>query len=477
MKLQASSARSRIWIVDDSPVEIEILRRALADTYDVVTFTDGAAMLEALAHEPPPDVLVLDWQMPGLSGIEICHYLRGNPRTEALSILLLTSHQRSEDVVEGLAAGANDYVKKPFSGPELVARVGALIRSVRLLERVEQAEARTRAILMEIPEAIFCVDVEGKLTLVNHEAERMLELSAGSLLGRTVREVLPTLPLEPILNPSGPYTFPDIRLGSSYYAPLVSYLSGDETMHATISLRDVTAQRRAQARRLDFYSIIAHDLRSPLQAILLTTQRLLQGREGVLLSKARGLLERIEKQLHAMNALVNDFLDFARVDATGIKLSPGSIDLTALVGEAVADFVPMAEAQGVKLSWEPAQEAAYVLGDRQRLGQVLSNLLSNAIKFTPRGGSVRVKMTHQGDLIETAVHDTGRGIEADAIPSLFTRYTRLDEDGDEAKGTGLGLLIVREIVEAHGGEVGVESQQGRGSTFWIRLPKSVAPEP
>ncbi|WP_225411527.1 hybrid sensor histidine kinase/response regulator [Stigmatella hybrida] len=117
-----------VWLLDDSPTETDFIRTALASTCRISSFTDGAAFLEALGHSELPDVAVMDWEMPGLSGIEVCEYLRSNPATELLPVLLLTSHQTAEDVVRGMEAGASDYVFKPFRPLELVARVQALAR-------------------------------------------------------------------------------------------------------------------------------------------------------------------------------------------------------------------------------------------------------------------------------------------------------------------------------------------------------------
>jgi DNA-binding response OmpR family regulator len=116
------AARSKVWIVDDSPLEAGFARRALSE-FEVEEFRDGSTMLERLASGVAPDVVVLDWHMPGLSGVEICQYLRSNRATAALPILLLTVQSQTRDVVEGLRAGADDYVKKPYAGEELVARL------------------------------------------------------------------------------------------------------------------------------------------------------------------------------------------------------------------------------------------------------------------------------------------------------------------------------------------------------------------
>ncbi|MFP2912943.1 PleD family two-component system response regulator, partial [Pyxidicoccus sp. 3LFB2] len=115
-----------VWVLDDSPAETDAVRRALMPTCQVLTFADGAVLLEALGQQPAPEVLVMDWFLPGMTGLDVCRYLRGNPATAHLPVLLLTSNTRPEDVLEGLAAGANDYVFKPFRPAELAARVGAL---------------------------------------------------------------------------------------------------------------------------------------------------------------------------------------------------------------------------------------------------------------------------------------------------------------------------------------------------------------
>lgn len=138
-----------VWLLDDSPTETDFIRTALASTCRISSFTDGAAFLEALGHSELPDVVVMDWEMPGISGIEVCEYLRSNRATEFLPVLLLTSHQTAEDVVRGMEAGANDYVIKPFRPLELVARVQALARRdlqrKRTLAEVQASEERSRA--------------------------------------------------------------------------------------------------------------------------------------------------------------------------------------------------------------------------------------------------------------------------------------------------------------------------------------------
>ncbi|HET9451425.1 MAG TPA: ATP-binding protein [Aggregicoccus sp.] len=467
-----SVTRPTIWVVDDSASETEMVRQALAPSYDVVTFRDWAEMLEALARQPAPQVLVLDWLMPGLSGIEVCQFLRANEATEGLPILMLTSHSRPEDLVAGLAAGANDYVSKPFRAGELVARVAALVRMYLLRERAERAEAAALALLRELPEALLTLDSGGRLTYVNAEAERMLGARAQQLLGRPVRELLPGLAVDSIPDVSTElFPLPDLRLGERYLAPVVRPLAVDSEASTTISLRDVTAERHLQARRLDFYSVIAHDLRTPLQAVLLRTQLMLAGKGGTLSEQHREDLLRIQQRIGELGSMVGDFLELARLEAAGLKLEPHELDLAELLCAAFDDYQVLAERGGVQLACAPRGEHVKVVGDRRRLGQVVNNLVSNAIKFTGRGGRVEARVQREDGWVEAQIHDTGRGIAPEALPSLFDRYTRAPEE-HTTPGSGLGLMIVREIVEAHGGSVGVHSEAGAGSTFWFRLPEA-----
>ena len=144
----APDTRHTVWIVDDSPLDTQRARAVLDREYAVQTFSDGSAMLEHLASHAPPDVLVLDWVMPGVSGIEVCRFLRsGDAATKRLAILLLTMQTRTEQIVEGLDAGANDYLVKPYADPELRARVDALVRWNGLIDRAQKAEARVRELL------------------------------------------------------------------------------------------------------------------------------------------------------------------------------------------------------------------------------------------------------------------------------------------------------------------------------------------
>lgn len=466
--------RAAVWIVDDNPLEREHARRALAVDFDTEIFADGSAVLERLANGSAPDVLVLDWLMPGVTGIEVCKYLRASRATLETPVLLMTAQREVAQIVEGLRAGANDYLTKPYAAEELRARAGALARSKALRERAEEAESFLRTLLASLPDAVLLVNPAGQVSFANDQALRVLAPDGRSIMGERIDLVVPGLRLD-TANESG--VLPDVHIGSDVFEPLVRPLLAETGMSLTVSLRKVTEKRRRELGRLDFYSMVAHDLRTPLSAMLMRVDWLLSGRRGPLLPDVLSDVQKIEARIRELVALINDFLDLARMESVGLVMTPQAVDMNELVRVAVEEHSQLAEASSLDLRVECSRDEACVEVDRRRIAQVMSNLLSNAIKFTPRGGTIIARVSLGADTVETTVEDTGRGIAPDLIPNLFRRYERGPQLTKDVSGTGLGLMIVRQIVEAHGGTIAVKSELGRGSSFSFSLRRVARCEP
>ena len=193
-----------IWIVDDSPLEAEMARRSLGSVFTTRIFADGAAVLEQIVTGPLPDVLLLDWVMPGLTGIEVCKFLRTQDATSELSILLLTSQHQAQQIVEGLAAGANDYLIKPYSPVELVARVTALIRTKRLRERAVGAEQRLAAVTLHKTQLTYRALIEGMpdlVILISNGRIAFMNAPALQMFADGKAEELIGKPIEAIIHP------------------------------------------------------------------------------------------------------------------------------------------------------------------------------------------------------------------------------------------------------------------------------------
>ncbi len=465
-------AKASVWVLDDSPTEAQMALSVLTD-YDVTVFNDGSDLIERVHADPfPPAVLVLDWVMPGLSGIEILQFLRGHARTASLPVLLLTAKGGTDQIVEGLSAGANDYLSKPYAPAELQARVSALLRASALRVRADRAEGLLRTVLAQIPDAVLTIGADGQLLYVNAQAEQVTGKPAEALIGQPLGAVARGLDLSALAGSSAARPLPDVAIGERLYAPRVSIPAGDDRGQATLTLRDVTDLRNLEARRLDFYSMVAHDMRSPLQALLMRLQLLLRGARGELPDGATADLGKMSARIRELISLINDFLTVSQLESEGFLFETEVVDLAAVAGAAIEEYQPLADAKHITLSCDSPRGLAVVRGDARRLEQVLANLISNSIKYTPSEGRTTVEVAVQGDEVLTAVSDDGVGIPATALAGLFQKWTRVPGATQRVEGSGLGLLIVREIVERHGGAVGVESTPGKGSRFWFKLPRA-----
>ena len=220
----------------------------------------------------------------------------------------------------------------------------------------------------------------------------------------------------------------------------------------------------------EFLAMVSHELRTPLGVILGWSKLL---REGGVDDETRArALEMIERNAGLQKRLIEDLIDVSRVVAGKLRIDSRLTELAPAVEDAVAAVALSAQTKGIRIHAEYGREGAVVLGDRERLQQVVWNLLTNAIKFTPEGGRVEVRVEKAGASAQITVSDTGRGISADLLPHVFERFRQGESAGvGRSRGLGLGLSIVRHIVEAHGGDVTAESRgEGLGATFRVRLP-------
>jgi signal transduction histidine kinase len=463
-----------IWIVEDSLTDAERVRRLLSSEYEVRVLSDGAIALELLSSGQTPDLLLLDWMMPGISGVEVCRYVRSeSAKLPQFPIILLTAQHGSQEIIEAFRSGANDYISKPFVDEELKARVDSQLGARKLLERAEKAEADLLTLLANAPDPIFAIDSEGIVSFVNDEGVHVLALKREQILGQSFQALIPGISTRHFSVGPGEslIPIPDVQIGTRTFSPSLKILASDSAATTTVALRDVTARRKTEARRLDFYSIIAHDLRTPITAVLLRLHMAFRGKHGVLPAGLLTDLRKTEENLRSLVAMVNDFLEIAKLEGVGYKIDRKPVDMGELFKSTLEDFEPLMEKN--QLTWKPVdlESKLLVAGDPQRLAQVLSNLVGNAIKFTPGPGVITTRVCGAEEYVEVSVEDTGRGIAKEELPTLFDRFTRASESAGETPGTGLGLMIVREIVEAHGGLIGVDSELGKGSRFWFRIPR------
>jgi PAS domain S-box-containing protein len=246
----------------------------------------------------------------------------------------------------------------------------------------------------------------------------------------------------------------------------------EEVRQKATELEGVNAElRRLDEMKADFVSMLVHDLRTPMTGILGSSEIIEELLEGEVDERIMNLVRIIPKESKRLIDLINNILDFYRLEDTGITVSPAPLAVETLVREAYEGAKVIADRQGVEFTLALEPGLPMIIGDEAKLLQVLSNLVGNALKFTPDGGKVNISADAGDGMVAISIADTGVGIPKDEIPHLFEKFKTFRTASDRrVRGSGLGLYIARAIVEAHGGTISVDSKQGEGSTFKFTVP-------
>ena len=359
-----------LLIVDDSPDNLRLLVGMLKGHGFKVRPAPSGELALAAAHREAPDLILLDINMPGMNGYEVCERLKADESLKAIPVIFISALDGVIDKVKAFGVGGVDYVIKPF--------------------QFEEVEARVRT------------------HLALRRQERQLQ-------------------------------------------------------------KDYDQLQELERLRDSLVHMIVHDMRSPLGGVLMALELLektpLSGESNnaKLLAVAKGAVT-------GLNEMTTQLLDISRLEAGQMPLDKKDQDLVAILRQTLESLTPMAAARRLKLQ---ASESFPAVCDRAIVSRVVANLLANAFKFTPPDGTVLVTLADETSHARVSVTDTGRGIASEHHQKIFDKFSQA-ELRNKRTGTGLGLAFCKLAVEAHGGEIGVESELGKGSTFWFTLPLSGA---
>ncbi len=495
----AETRGARVLVVDDNADMRGYVSRVLAPFFDVEGAPDGRAAL-ARIEARAPDLVLTDVMMPELDGFGLVRAIRSEPRTHALPVILLSARAGEESRVDGLDSGADDYLTKPFSARELVARVRTHIELGRLRARIEserraaaEAErARLHDLFMQAPAAI-CV-LQGPAHVYELANPPYIELVGGrSVLGKSLAEALPEA--APVVLPilDRVYATGEVFHGSELPIPLARHgfledayfnfvykpvRDGDGRVQGiAVVASEVTEQvkgrhvseRLSQAlaatnRELDQFAYVAsHDLKAPLRGIANLSQWIEEGLTGKLDDETKKYMDLLRGRVHRLEALIDGILTYSRAGRSRERIE--SFDVGALLAETRELLAPPAEAT-IVIGPMPRVDA-----ERVPMQQVFLNLMSNAMKHAGRRDpTIAVTCQDEGAQFHFRVTDDGIGIAPEYQERIWAIFTTL-QARDKVEGTGIGLSVVKKIVETRGGRVALDSAVDKGATFHVYWPK------
>ncbi|TMD51075.1 MAG: hybrid sensor histidine kinase/response regulator [Chloroflexi bacterium] len=360
------SARPAIVLVDDERANLLLLRTYLKDIdCSVSAYQDPVRALE-VAEQAPPDLMVIDLQMPEMDGIELCRRLKAASSTRLVPVLVVTALDSRERRLAALEGGADDFLSKPIDRVELLARVRSLLRLKGVMDQLQDAN------------------------LAKNE----------------------------------------------------------------------------------FLANMSHEMRQPLNSILGFTELLLTNPQALAdQPRAHRYIDNVQTAGRHLLALITDVLDLAKIESRRLELTLIEVEVKELLTSLHEMMLPIARSKGVRLRVR-AQPRLAVVADDMRLRQIVLNLVTNAVKFTPSGGLVSIGASSGAGWMEITVADTGVGIAAEDQGRVFEAFTQLDVATNREPGAGLGLAMVKQLTELHGGRVSLESELGRGTTVKVRLPRA-----
>jgi PAS domain S-box-containing protein len=344
----------------------------------------------------------------------------------------------------------------------------------------EQERDKTLAIIENFPEGLLFFDKENKVSSINPKAQQLFGLKPENLIGKSVRDLRKTLSLKPLVEIlgetlKGVYR-KELKLSEGLIIEVstIVIMSEGEKIGTLVILRDVTREKIVERLKTEFVSIAAHQLRTPLSAIKWTLRMILDGDLGEVPKEQREFLEKTYQSNERMIRLINDLLNVTRIEEGRFLYNIKKQDIIEIAEKVIGPLKEIAKRKRLKLEFKkPKEKLPEIEADAEKLSLVFQNLIENAIHYTPSDGKVRVSIEYFKNKKEIliSVQDTGIGIPKDQQNRVFSRFFRAaNAIRAETEGTGLGLFIAKNVVEAHGGKIWFESVENKGTTFYFTLP-------
>jgi len=465
-----TESKADILIVDDTPENLRLLNQILSQHYKVRLAPSGTIGLVA-AHSIPPDLILLDIMMPGMNGYEVAAQLKADRLTRDIPIVFMSALDDTESKVRGFQAGGIDYVTKPFQEMEVLARVRTHISNrslykqaqVEIVERrraegdLRESESRLQALLSAVPDTMYRIRRDGVFLDFKTSSNELLFAPPDQVVGASLKNLLE----EPLAN-----QFIDCIehvLDSKEMQTMEYKLKRDDssrifearfkdsgTNEVTVIIRDISAWARLEQMKSDFINRASHELRTPIATMLLMINLI---ESDPTPDEYRQYWDVLKTEIHNEHMLVENLLNVGRMESGQIRLHFGAVNLNKLLNKVMDQFAIPAREKNISLTLQ-----ASLAPGRDAVAQADETALNLLLKEKAPG-------------FEVSVSDSGMGILSEDLPLLFTRFFRgSNAIENEIPGTGIGLFIVKSIVDRHNGSIRAHSEAGKGSRFDVWLP-------
>jgi len=487
----------KILVVEDDLPNRMLLQKSLHKSPLPISEVKSAESLNAafeLLDNNHFDVVLLDLNLPDSTALDTL--VRISEKYPQLPNVVITGKYDNDLGLKAIARGAQDYlIKGGYNIDTLSKSINYAIERKKVERKLQLAEERYRTIFENSAVAITMADEQQRLISWNRLTEQLLGMNKEDLHLRPVKSLYPPGEWERI-------KIHNVRQkGMQHHLETKMFKKNGQVIDIDISLsvlknsegkttgsigiiRDITERKKAEEKaeetmevKSQFISMVSHELQTPLACIKEGVSIVLDEVVGKINNKQRNFLNTAKRNVERLANLVNDILDFQKLEAGKTKLNIQENNINEVIGEAYQIMVSSAKKKGINFSIKLEDNLPRARFDGDKIIQVLTNLISNAIKFTPEHEQVSVCVQHRNGQLVIRVSDTGMGIPEDALPKIFDRFYRVHRPGKQIQGTGLGLAIVKKIVMTHGGRSEVESDVDQATTFTVFLPLETKPIP
>ncbi len=479
--------RPKVLVVDDEVRIQKVCVRLLTEEgCDVAVAGNGAQGIQMI-DENHFDIVLLDLMMPGMSGQEVLVDIKSkHPDTV---IIIITGYATLEHSIETMKKGAFDFLSKPFSPQELRLVISKAIEFIRTLQDIVTEKSRMRVMINTLRDGVLTTDHQKRIALGNPAFLKMFGCHKRSVIGSDACDIIDNpmvlgmidkaiaQPKELFLEITEEICIPrennpEPMVIGVRCIPFRDRLN--RNLGTVTVFHDITAIKKEDQLKSECVSLVAHEIKSPLNSILMQLNVVLDGLAGELTEKQREILTRSSAKIKSLTQLSSELLDLSKIESGLINQEREELNLDEMIQEHLLFYRERADQKSIRLIQKPLDKAHWIMGNRNNMEEVISNLISNAIRYTPEGGKVDVWADETQDCTLLHVADTGFGIPEDAKAHIFDRFFRVkNEKTRYINGTGLGLAIVKSIVEAHHGSIQVDSVVDQGTEFTICLPKTL----